>query len=90
MSAISLHNEVNMNDEIEQEYLQIVGQYKKEEISYFCKLLAILVDLMEPEPRDVIGGLYMELELGNNNTGQFFTPPEISLMMAKMSYGGQL
>ena len=90
MSAISLHNAVNKNDEMEQEYLQIVGQYKKEEVSDFCKLLAILVDLLEPEPRDVLGGLYMELELGNNNTGQFFTPPEISLMMAKMSYGDQL
>jgi hypothetical protein len=52
--------------------------------------LAVLVELLEPEPRDILGGLYMELELGNDNTGQFFTPPEISLMMAQMLYGDQL
>ncbi len=90
ISAISLHNAINKNEEMEQEYLNIVGQYEKEEISGFCELLAILVELLQPEPRDILGGLYMELELGNDNTGQFFTPPEISLMLAQMSYGDQL
>lgn len=90
MSAISLHNAIHKDDELEQEYLQIVSQYNKEEVSGFCELLAILVELLEPEPRDVLGGLYMELELGNDNNGQFFTPPEISLMMAQMIYGDQL
>ena len=37
-----------------------------------------------------IVGQYEKLELGNDNNGQFFTPPEISLMMAKMTYGDQL
>jgi type I restriction-modification system DNA methylase subunit len=90
MSAISLHNATRMDEELEQEYLRIVSQYKKEEVSDFCELLAILVELLEPEPRDVLGGLYMELELGNDNNGQFFTPPEISLMMAQITYGDQL
>ena len=75
---------------MEQEYLQIVDQYEKEEVSDFCELLAVLVELLEPEPRDVLGGLYMEWELGNDNNGQFFTPPKISLMMAQMTYGDQL
>ncbi len=90
ISAISLHNAVNMNDEMEQEYLHIVRQYKKEEVSRFCELLAILIELLELEPRDILGALYMELELGNNHTGQFFTPPDISLMMAQIIYGDQL
>jgi len=90
MSAISLHNAIHIDEELEQEYLQIVGQYEKEEVSGFCKLLAIFVELLEPEPRDVLGVLYMELELGSDNNGQFFTPPKISLMMAQMTYGDQL
>lgn len=89
-SAISLHNAIRKDEELEQEYLQIVGQYEKEEVSGFCELLAILVELLQPEPRDVLGGLYTELELGNDNNGQFFTPPEVSLMMAQMTYGDQL
>jgi len=90
ISAISLHNAVNMNDEMEQEYLQIVGQYDTGDVQGFCELLAVLVELLEPEPRDILGGLYMELDLGNNHTGQFFTPPDISLLMAQMTYGGEL
>lgn len=40
--------------------------------------------VLDPEPRDVLGGLYMELELGNKNAGQFFTPPYISEFMAEL------
>ena len=29
MSAISMHNVIRMDEELEQEYLQIVGQYEK-------------------------------------------------------------
>ncbi len=32
----------------------------------------------------------MELELGNQNTGQFFSPPSISEMMAQINYGDEL
>jgi type I restriction-modification system DNA methylase subunit len=90
MAAISLHNAVNKVDALEQEYLQIVGRYERKEVSNFCELLAHVIEMLEPEPRDVLGGLYMELELGNDNTGQFFTPPDVSLMMAQMTYGYQL
>jgi hypothetical protein len=61
MSAISLHNAIHMDEELEQEYLQIVGQYKKEEVSGFCELLAILVELLEPKPC-----LYLDLLLLTN------------------------
>lgn len=32
----------------------------------------------------------MELELGNDHTGQFFTPSDVSLTMAQMLYGDEL
>ena len=85
MSAISLHNAVYKKESLESEYLEIVAQYAKTDIDHFCKLLGILIELLEPEPRDILGVLCMELELGNDLNGQYFTPPDISKMMAKIS-----
>ena len=90
MSAIALHNAVNMTESLEKEYLEIVARYSKEEVNHFCELLANFIELLEPEPKDILGNLYMELELGNLNNGQFFTPHEISLLMAKLVYGDVL
>ena len=90
MSAISIHNSVNMNDGLEKEYLQIVGKYSKDEVLGFAKLLAIVVELLNEQPDDILGSLFMDLELGNSNTGQFFTPFHLSLMMAEMIYGNDL
>ena len=90
MSAISLHNAVNMNDDLEKEYLDIIAQYSKEEAKEFPKLFSCLVELLESKPADVLGALYMELELGNKNTGQFFTPSALSEMMAQINYDTEL
>lgn len=90
MSAISIHNAVNKLENLENEYLQIVGKYSKDDVDLFCKLLANFIDLLGIEPRDVLGSLYMELELDNSNTAQFFTPHELSILIAKLNYGDQL
>jgi len=90
MSAIALHNAVNKSESLEQEYLKIVGGYERPDIDRFCQLLACTINLLEDEPRDILGVLCMELELGNEVAGQFFTPPDISKMMAKIIYGDKL
>ncbi len=90
MSAISLHNAVNPVDSLEAEYMEIVGHYSKEEAMNMARLLGLLVNLLEIEPIDVLGQLYMELELGNQNTGQFFTPSSLSELMAQINYGDEL
>jgi len=91
LSAISLHNAVCPNvalkEKLEQEYLETIGRYKQQDAEAFCKLLALLIELLEVEPSDVLGQLYMELELGNKNTGQFFTPPSVSELMARVLHG---
>lgn len=90
MSAIALHNAVCKSEDLESEYMEIVGKYSKEEANKLAELLANLIELLEPEPRDILGSLYMELELGNTNNGQFFTPPDISLLLAQLTYGDEL
>lgn len=87
MCAIALHNAICMSKELENEYLEIVGRYSKEEVNTFCELFAILVNLLDSEPKDVLGTLYMELELTSTNNGQFFTPHEVSILLAKITYG---
>ncbi len=64
--------------------------YSTEEIAVFPKLLGTLVNLLETEPRDILGELYMELELGNQNAGQFFTPHHVSELMARMNFDNSL
>lgn len=90
MAAIAVHNGIVRDEKLEAEYLQIVGRYSKEEATAFARLLGELVILLDPEPYDVLGRLYMELELGSTHTGQFFTPPELSELMARLSYGDAL
>lgn len=90
MAAISMHNAIHQAPALEEEYLRIVKRYERDQVTELCSLLAKLVVLLEPEPQDVLGPLYMELELGNTNTGQFFTPHEISELMARLTYGEEL
>ena len=90
MSAIALHNGISKSESLESEYMEIVGKYSKDEAGKIAELFANLIVLLEPEPRDILGNLYMELELGNTNNGQFFTPPELSSLLAQLSYGDEL
>ncbi|MDF0506900.1 N-6 DNA methylase [Burkholderia cenocepacia] len=86
----------------EARYLAVVGKYKREEVQMFPKMLATLVaayqELFESGNRDdadlppggftdVLGSLYMMFELGNDRTGQFFTPYHVSQLMARMVVG---
>ena len=90
VSAITLHNRFNMNDSLEQEYLTIINGYSKKERFAIAKLFAMLVDLLNPEPIDILGQLYMELEISSKGNGQFFTPDSVSQIMAKIVYGGKI
>ena len=85
LTACSLNNAILKDELREQEYMDLIGKYRPEDQQRFPELLGILVNLLDLQPRDVLGQLYMELELGNEANGQFFTPPELSEMMARMT-----
>lgn len=69
----------------EQRYLEIVSKYDKSELEEFSYMLAMLAKCYEEEFCDVLGSVYMEMGIGNKNTGQFFTPYHISYMTAKLA-----
>ena len=85
MFAISLHNAIVKNEKWEEEYLRCIKGYAREDQLLFPKLLAIFVDISEGEPYDHFGQLLMELGFSEDRKGQFFTPPELAEMMARMT-----
>ena len=87
LSAASLYNAWKKDPAIEEEYLQIANQYKKEEIEKHCQLLSITIDALEETGEDFLGEIFTTIEMNNKRTGQFFTPYNVSLMMAKMMIG---
>ena len=84
LSACALHNGFWKEPKREAEYMAIIAQYKPADQKVFPELFAHLVAMLEPEPRDMLGPLYMEMEVASRDQGQFFTPPEISEMMARI------
>lgn len=90
MAALSISNSMDKRQYAvrEAEYMQIVGRYTKAEAALIAHCLAHVVMGLEEGHQDFLGSLFMSLELGNAWAGQFFTPYEVSLMMAKMQLGG--
>ncbi|MFI1408814.1 N-6 DNA methylase [Streptomyces sp. NPDC020707] len=89
MAALALRNAVDVRgseawEAREGQYLQIAGRYSRTELDRFPRALALVTMEMQREPCDVLGRLYMELELGNERLGQYYTPYDIAQLMAKM------
>lgn len=88
LSALSVANSFLRSEEIEKEYMDLVSHYKNP--NKFAELLGLLVLELERNPyQDLLGHLYMSLDLGNKHTGQFFTPFHVSEMMAAVSLDPQ-
>lgn len=72
--------------EREDEYMQIVARHGRETMHAFAEMLALLVQGLDCElPTDLLGSIYMALELGNNHAGQFFTPSSVCELLARMT-----
>lgn len=67
------------------ELVRLTERYTAEELQQVPMILAELVLAMEQVPMDFMGDLYMELDLGNAGTGQFFTPWEVCRLMASLT-----
>ena len=90
VAALAISNAVDIRQfkEREARYLAIVGRYEREEVERFSAMLAALTAWMEcVGMADCLGELFMSLELGDNFKGQFFTPFEVSRLMAGLTLG---
>lgn len=75
----------------EDRYLEIVGRYKKEEWEEMATLMGALILLIERDTSsDLLGQLHMSLEMANEHIGQFFTPPTVCEMMARLTLDNDL
>ena len=88
MFACSLSNPVDKThyEEREERYLKIIKKYNKQEQEKFPELAAYVVMALEENPeQDFLGSIFMELNLGNKSSSQFFTPYHACEMMAKIT-----
>lgn len=72
-------------NEREAEYMRRVKKYSRDEANGMAEIMAELVMALELQPCDYLGALFMKLEINNKWKGQFFTPYNVSYMMAKMT-----
>lgn len=74
-------------DKREKEYMRIINNYSKKEQKLFPQMFALIVEELEERPnQDLLGELYMMLQISNKNAGQFFTPYNICEVMSKLTF----
>lgn len=85
MYALATSQQVEFKEYREKAYLQIAGKHNNERMAQFCRLNGMLIDAFEEKMEDVLGYIYMHLELGSSRQGQFFTPYHLCQLMAKVA-----
>lgn len=90
MGSISIRNAVDPigREKREKEYLDTAKKYTKKELDIFAETLGELVLGLDKEPSDILGEVYMELDISNKDAGQFFTPMGISHLMSELTVSG--
>lgn len=88
MFAISIQNIFTVgkkHEENEKEYKRVSSSYSKEELNKIAEIFAKIIEMLEENPyRDLLGDLYMQLNMGSDALGQVFTPYNVSYCMAEM------
>src|ERR1035437_7947344 len=68
-------------------YRQCLDRYSRAEGEEFGRMLGLYVDAVEADPfRDILGELFMRLDVNSVQCGQFMTPFNIAEMMARMQF----
>lgn len=76
-------------ESLEARYMSIVRRYKNPDVIRGMKpLLEMLFDALEGGGRDFLGEISSQLEILDARNGQFFTPYNVSQMMARITLDG--
>lgn len=69
----------------EKEYMRIINNYDKKEQKLFPQMFVLLIEELYHRPsQDLLGSLFMELEISSKHAGQFFTPYSVCEAMANV------
>ena len=82
-SCFFLHNK-NW-EKREKQYMEIESRYSENEMKRSSDMFGMLIILMDEERRDWLGEIYMDSGCANKETGQFFTPYNLSRACAKIA-----
>ncbi|WP_436883071.1 N-6 DNA methylase [Enterobacter asburiae] len=85
LGALAVQNAFLRCPALEKEYLAIAGRYQPEDMQRMSQLLGGLVCALDCRPGDFLGEIFMDLEMGSANMGQFFTPFSLSQLMARIT-----
>ena len=74
----------------EEEYLEAIKGYEREDLDALCEAFALLVEEMQNHPyRDLLGPLYAEVGAKGDRDfrGEFYTPWPVCDLMAAINFG---
>lgn len=75
-------------EQAEAAYLGAIKPYSREDLDGFTRLFTLTTLALAERPAvDVLGHAYMALDTASRHSGEYFTPPGVSLMMARMILG---
>ncbi|MEE4522158.1 SAM-dependent DNA methyltransferase [Klebsiella pneumoniae] len=63
---------------------KICARYEATDIANMQEMFCLMVCALEAKFHDFLGAIFMELELGDNFRGQYFTPYSVQCLMARM------
>lgn len=91
MFALSIQNTCEVyparRETYEKRYLDIISQYNDKEVNIIVQIFAEIIKMLEENPfQDLLGDLYMQLNMGSDALGQVFTPYNLSYMMGKLVF----
>lgn len=72
-------------ERIEKSFMDAIKRFDKSELDQIVVLYATASMGIIDNRADFLGAAYMDMEIGNARSGQFFTPPHIQRMMAQMT-----
>lgn len=83
MMACSIWSPIsNDTKNVEADYLATASKYTKDELAGITGAFAILMDALERDRKEFLGGILEELGANNAHNGQFLTPSSVARVMA--------
>lgn len=67
---------------------KICARYEASDIANMQEMFCLMVCALEAKFHDFLGAIFMELELGDNFRGQYFTPYSVQCLMARLLMPG--